>query len=60
MILRAVVTPTSVLVVASSCTVTTLALTALVDVVMGISGFAVVDDAFTNRGHLVPPGAGSG
>jgi hypothetical protein len=48
------------LVVASSCTVTTLALTALVDVVMGISRFAVVDDAFTNRGRLVPPGEGLG
>jgi hypothetical protein len=45
-----------VLVVASSCTVTTLVLTALVDVVMGISGFAVVDDAFMDRGCLVPPG----
>jgi hypothetical protein len=32
----------------------------LVDVVMGISRFAVVDDAFTDRGRLVPPGAGSG
>jgi hypothetical protein len=49
-----------VLVVASSCTVTTLALTALVDVVTGISGSAVVDDAFTDRGHLVPPGGGLG
>jgi hypothetical protein len=45
-----------VLVVASSCTITTLALTALVDVVTSISGFAVVDDAFTDRGCLVPPG----
>jgi hypothetical protein len=47
-----------VLVVASSCTVTTLALTVLVDVVTGISGFAVVDDAFTDRGRLVPLGGG--
>jgi hypothetical protein len=45
-----------VLVVASSCTVTTLALTVLVDVVTGISGFAVVDDAFTDRCRLVLPG----
>jgi hypothetical protein len=45
-----------VLVVASSCTVTTLALTGLIDVVTGISGFTVVDDAFTDRGCIVPPG----
>jgi hypothetical protein len=43
-----------VLVVASSCTVTTFAHAAFVDVVMGISGLAVVDDAFTERGCLVP------
>jgi hypothetical protein len=49
-----------VLVVASSCTVTTLALTTLVDVVTGISRFAVVDDAFMDRGHLVPLGGGLG
>jgi hypothetical protein len=47
-------------VVASSCTVTTFALTALVDVVTGISRFAVIDDALTDRGHLVLLGAGSG
>jgi hypothetical protein len=45
-----------VLVVASSCTVTTLAPTALVDVVTGILRFTVVDDAFTDRGRLVPLG----
>jgi hypothetical protein len=56
MILRAVVTPAFVLVVASSYTVTTLALTVLVDVVTGISGFTVVNDAFTDRGYLVPLG----
>jgi hypothetical protein len=39
-----------VLVVASSCTVTALAPAALVDVVMGISGLAVVNNAFTDRG----------
>jgi hypothetical protein len=44
------------LVVASSCTITTLVLTALVDVVTGISGFAVVDDAFTDGGCLVSLG----
>jgi hypothetical protein len=45
-----------VLVVASSYTVTTLAPTALVDVVMGISRFAVFDDEFTDRGRLVSLG----
>jgi hypothetical protein len=45
-----------VLVVAWSCTITTLAFTALVDVVTSISGFTVVDDVFTDRGCLVPPG----
>jgi hypothetical protein len=49
-----------VLVVASSCTVTTLALAALVDVVTSISRFAVVDDAFTDKGRLVPLGGGLG
>jgi hypothetical protein len=44
------------LVVASSCTVPTLAPPALGDVVTGISRFTVVDDAFTDRGHLVPLG----
>jgi hypothetical protein len=42
------------LVVASSCTVTTFAPTALVDVVTGISGLTVVDNAFTDRGCPVP------
>jgi hypothetical protein len=42
--------------VASSCTVTTLASSALGDVVTGVSRFTVVDDAFTDRGHLVPLG----
>jgi hypothetical protein len=42
--------------VASSCTVTILAPPALGDVVMGISRFMVVDDAFTDRGRLVPLG----
>jgi hypothetical protein len=42
-----------VLVVASSCTVTTLAPPALSDVVTGVSRFTVVDDAFMDRGRLV-------
>jgi hypothetical protein len=41
------------LVVASSCTVTMLALN---DVVTGISRFTVVDDALTDKDHLVPLG----
>jgi hypothetical protein len=48
------------LVVASSCTVTTLTPSALIDVVTGISRFAVVDDAFKDRGRLVPLGGGLG
>jgi hypothetical protein len=49
-----------VLVVTSSCTITTFAPAALVDVVMGISGLAVVDDAFTDRGSLVSLRCGLG
>jgi hypothetical protein len=48
------------LVVESSYTVTTLMPLAFVDVVTGISRFAGVDDALTDRGHLVLLGAGSG
>jgi hypothetical protein len=48
--------PASVLVVASSCTVTVFAPSALDDVVTGISRFMVVNDAFTDRGRLVPLG----
>jgi hypothetical protein len=44
------------LVVASSCTITTLAPLALGDVVMGVLRFTVVDDAFMDRGCLVPLG----
>jgi hypothetical protein len=44
------------LVVALSCTITTLVPSALGDVVTGVSRFMVVDDAFTDRGHLVPLG----
>jgi hypothetical protein len=44
------------LVVASSYTVTTLVPPALGDVVTGVSRFSVVDDAFKDRGHLVPLG----
>jgi hypothetical protein len=42
--------------VASSCTVTTLVPPALSDVVSGVSGFTVVDDAFTDRGRPIPLG----
>jgi hypothetical protein len=52
-ILGAIVTPASVLVVTSCCTITTFAPAALVDVVTGISGLAVVNDTFTDRGSLV-------
>jgi hypothetical protein len=45
-----------VLVVASSYTVIVFAPLALDDVVTGISRFTVVDDAFTDRGCLVPLG----
>jgi hypothetical protein len=45
-----------VLVIASSRPVTTLAPPALGDVVTGVLRFMVVDDAFTDRGHLVPLG----
>jgi hypothetical protein len=45
-----------VLVVASSCTVTVFAPLVLDDVFTGISRFTVVDDAFMDRGHLVPLG----
>jgi hypothetical protein len=49
-----------VLVVASSCTVTTLTPSAFVDVVTGISRFVGVDGALTDRGRLVPLGGGLG
>jgi hypothetical protein len=45
-----------VLVVASSCTITILAPPALGDVVTGVSRFTIVDDAFTDRGRLIPLG----
>jgi hypothetical protein len=41
---------TPVLVVALSCTITTFVPTAFVDVITGILGLAVVDDAFMDRG----------
>jgi hypothetical protein len=44
------------LVVDSSCTVTILVPLVLGDVVMGVSRFTVVDDAFTDRCCLVPLG----
>jgi hypothetical protein len=53
MILGAIVSPASVIVVASSYIVTIFAPVALVDVVTGISGLTVVDDAFSDKGSLV-------
>jgi hypothetical protein len=44
------------LMVASSCVITIFAPLALDDVVTGVSRFMVVDDAFTDRGCLVPLG----
>jgi hypothetical protein len=41
-------------VVASKCTVIAFTPAALVDVVTGVSGLAIVDDVFTDRGCLVP------
>jgi hypothetical protein len=42
------------LVVSSRCAVTASTLAAFVDVVAGVSGHVVVDDAFVDRGCLVP------
>jgi hypothetical protein len=47
-------------VVASGCTVIAFMPAALVDVVMGVSRLAIVDDAFTDRGCLVPLWRGFG
>jgi hypothetical protein len=41
--------------VASRCTVIASTPAMLVDVIMGISGLAIVDDAVTDRGRFVPP-----
>jgi hypothetical protein len=49
-----------VLVVASRCTVTASTLAAFVDVVTGVSGLVVVDDALMDRGCLVPLRCGLG
>jgi hypothetical protein len=46
--------PAPVLVVASWGTVTASVLVVFVDVVMGVSRLVVINDALTNRGHLVP------
>jgi hypothetical protein len=59
-ILRAIVTPASVLVIASSGAVTASAPATLIDVVTGVSRLAVVDDALTDRGCLVPLWCGFG
>ena len=53
-ILRAIITPTPVFVVALRYTVTTFTTAAFVDVVTGISGLVVVDDALSDGGRLVP------
>jgi hypothetical protein len=45
-------------VVASRCTVIASTPATLVDVVTGISGLAIVDDAVTDRGLFVPPWCG--
>jgi hypothetical protein len=52
--------PAPVLVVALRCTVTASTLAALVDVVSCVSRLAIVDDAFTDRGCLVPLRCGLG
>jgi hypothetical protein len=41
--------------VVSRCTVIAFTSAMLVDVVIGISGPAIVDDAVTDRGRFVPP-----
>jgi hypothetical protein len=46
--------------VASRCTVIASSLAAFVDVITGISGLAIVDDMFTDRGHLVRSWCGLG
>jgi hypothetical protein len=48
------------LVVASRCTATASTLATFVDVVTGVSGLAVVDDALTDIGCLVPLRCGLG
>jgi hypothetical protein len=45
-----------VLVVTSSCTITTLAPPTLREVVTSVSRFTVIDDAFMDRGRLIPLG----
>jgi hypothetical protein len=47
--------------VASRCAVITSTPTTFVDVITGVSGLVIVDDAFTDRGlALFPCGVGSG
>jgi hypothetical protein len=53
-ILRAIIMPAPVHVLASRCTITTSTFAAFVDVVTGVSGLMIIDDAFTDRGCLVP------
>jgi hypothetical protein len=53
-ILHAIITPVPVLMVASRRTVTASVPVAFVNVIAGVSRLAVVDDALTDRGCLVP------
>jgi hypothetical protein len=46
--------------VASRCAVIASTPVAFVDVVTGVSGLVIVDDAFTDRGRLVPLWCGLG
>jgi hypothetical protein len=48
------------LVVASRCTVTASAPATLVDVITGVLGLVIVDDALTDRGFPVPLRCGLG
>jgi hypothetical protein len=47
-------------VVASRCAVIASTLVVFVDVVTGVSGLAIIDDAFTDKGRLVPLWCGLG
>jgi hypothetical protein len=47
-------------VVASRCTIIASTPAAFVDVVTGVSGLVIIDDAFTDRGRFVPSWCGLG
>jgi hypothetical protein len=53
-ILRTIVTPDPVLVVASRCAVTASAPATLVDVIAGVPRLTVIDDALMARGCPIP------